>query len=121
MLKSKLLKLKNFLESKNIIEAENINGIIAIASEIMFDPLNLEGSGYEKTKVGLGDAKITAEKISMPQGDIFISNQQEALGAVNKTRTKTPGIGRMPGDLSLNTRWYPFDKALDEKIKSINI
>jgi hypothetical protein len=121
MVKNKLLRLKYFLESKSISDADSVNEIISIASEIAFDPYNLEGSGYKKTKVGLGNVTITAEKISMPQGDIFISNQQEALGAVNETAVKVPGIGRMSGDLSLETRFSFFDKEMNDKIKNINI
>jgi len=119
-MKNKILKLKKFLESKNIKEARHLDSLLAIASEITFDPLNLEGSGYEKTKVGLGNASITAEKISMPQGDIFISNQEEALGAVGKTMVKVPGVGIMTGDLSRETRYNIFNKEMDEKIDNIN-
>lgn len=69
---------KEFLDATDIIKS--------FASEEEFDAVHIFGSGYEKINVTIGNDNISAEKISLPYGDILLADKSQILNSASSSK-----------------------------------
>lgn len=83
-IKKLALSLKNMGFRKEFLDATDI--IKSFASEEEFDAVHIFGSGYEKINVTIGNDNISAEKISLPYGDILLADKSQILNSASSSK-----------------------------------